>query len=118
MKKLTRLEEISLFLCITSTSDQIAIEKRELERIRKLIRSIPQPTSEELALVTKVLDYRTKDIEKNESYLEEMMMMYQHTDSSAPIVYPEWMWDNSLAAEAAFERVKKDTKATKPKKEK
>lgn len=111
MNKRTRYEEIALFLSVESMRDQINIEKREIERIQSLIKSIVQPTPEELALIIRVLDYRTKEVESNERLLSEMMFCYQGTDSSHPVAYPDYWVDVSLKA-------KTPTKAVKSKKEK
>lgn len=110
MKKLTRYEEIGLFLSIESMHDQIRIEKCEIDRIQNLIKSIAQPTSDELMLVTRVLDYRTREVEKNEKLLDEMMFRYQGTDSSHPVLYPDCWIDKVPEA--------KTPKKAAPKKEK
>lgn len=93
MKKLDRHEEIALFLSAFSIRDMIEIEKREVDRIHEIIKKIPDPTSKELGTLTKVLNQRERELIGNEALLDDIMLRYQGTDSSAPLLYPEWLWE-------------------------
>ena len=90
MKKLTRLEEISIYTSICGTVNLIENDKQMLKLVDEMIKSLDDPTVEELKFLADLKAEITRTLGASETLLGQMVDRYQGI-TEGPVKPPEWM---------------------------